>query len=86
MVNHEGLDRALNLDLVWTQATANNTCRALVWIREPMQFAATICIDGDKQYAIHTQGLYGLSPWQREGLERHLESRGYSKRETYSGK
>lgn len=86
MVNHESWGREFNLDIVWTATTAFSTCRALVWTRNPVRFAATICVDGDHQYAIHTQGLHGLSHEQREDLEKHLESKGYSKRELYSGK
>lgn len=86
MRNHESWGKEFNLDLVWTETGSESTCRALVWLRIPMRFAATICVNEGKQYAIRTQGLYGLTQQQMEALESHLESRGWRKREQYSGK
>jgi hypothetical protein len=92
-MDHEDWGRELNLEIVWTETdhwrderSTGSTSRGHVWIRTPCRVAASISINGDKQYAIYTQGLYGLSTQQHEALEKYLESRGWIKRIMYSGK
>ena len=91
MQNCEDWGHEHNLELCWTQTergmSENGTwtdSRALVWLRKPFRIAASIFVR-DSEYAIYTQGLYGISDQEMAALEKHLESKGLTKRDGHVG-
>jgi hypothetical protein len=60
-----------NLEIVWING------RGMVWSNSPIHYTANVILQGN-EYSIHTSGCYGLTAEQREVLEKHLQSLGYS--------
>jgi hypothetical protein len=88
---YEGWGWNINLELFWTQREVGfgkhglwNSARALLWLRDPPRVLASIVIR-DKKYAIHTQGLFGMTDEQRKALVDHLNGMGLAEREKNDG-
>src|SRR6478735_7454525 len=90
MQNCEDWGAEFNLELCWTSMEHGRsenrtwtTSRGLVWLRKPYRIAASVFVNDAKQYAIHTQGLYGMSNQELEALKKHLESKGLTQRDRH---
>lgn len=51
----------------------------MLWQRQPPLYLASLVIR-NKEYVIHTQGLFGMTKEQQEAVETHLKEMGMKKR------
>lgn len=81
-----------NLELQWTSGEQGinkegeqwSAARGMLWTRKPTQLLASVYVRNN-EYAVYTQGLYGMTKEQEKSLEEHLQNMGFTKRKQHDG-